>query len=94
MTTYDIDRLSAVTADHRPVHVPTTFTPNELVSTLRRLSLTIPNTLSAVAAKGQPLSASRHRFTLKEVDAALFERGVGVSERIRIKAAMSQNGIL
>jgi hypothetical protein len=33
--------------------------------------ITIPSIISACAAKGRPLSASRHRFTIMEIDAAL-----------------------
>ena len=94
MTTHVIDKLNAVSVINKgPVHIPTHFSPNILVKTLERL-LPVPASISAAASKGQPLKESRHRFTVPQIDAVLSERGVGITDRIRLKAAMSQNGLL
>jgi hypothetical protein len=95
MTSHVFDRLHAVSVnDGKPVHIPTHIDANALVSSLQSLGLMVPTSVSAAAAKGEPLRASRHRFTLKEIDGALSKANVDISDRFRLKTAMSQNGIL
>ena len=94
MTTRTIDRLHAVSVnDGRPVHIPTHLNPVTLVTTLAQL-LPVPTTISAAVSKGAPLKAVGHRFSVEEVDAALFQGHVGISDRMRLKVAMRQSGIL
>ena len=91
-----IDKLHAIAAtDPAPLrYVPTNLDPRTLVGVLQRLNLVVPAKLSAAAFGGQPPSASGHRFTIKEVDAALVNANVGISDRIRLKAAMGHSGIM
>jgi hypothetical protein len=74
--------------------MPTDLNPNAIVGVLRSLQLQVPTSLTAAAAKGESLRASGHRFTVKEVDAALTAANVPLSDRFRLKAALDRNGIL
>ena len=74
--------------------MPPRLSPDAIVGTLAALGLTVSTKLSAAAASGQPLRAAAHRFSLKEVDAALSKADVQITDRFRLKEAMSQNGIL
>jgi hypothetical protein len=95
MTAGTIDRLHAVTANPGAVtYIPNKLDASALVGVLQRLGLTIPTSVSAAASRGEPLSASRHRFGIKEVDAALSMSNVTVGDRFRLKTAMGRNGIL
>jgi hypothetical protein len=57
---------------------------------LHRLGLTVPTSVSAAAAKGEPLSACRHRFNIKEIDGALSQANVTISDRLRLKTATTR----
>jgi len=74
--------------------MPTNLTPSAIMDVLRGLSLQVPTSLTAAAAKGESLRASGHRFTVKEVDAALTAANVPISDRFRLKQALTHNGIL
>ena len=91
-----IDRIQAVTpAATKPFkNMPVRLTADAVVGTLRALGLAIPTSLATAVAAGQPLRAAAHRFPLKEIDAALTQANVPITDRFRFKEAMSQNGIL
>lgn len=94
-----IDKMNSVAPNEtiavRPFsHMPTDLNPNAIVGVLRSLQLQVPTSLTAAAAKGKSLRASGHRFTVKEVDAALTAANVPLSDRFRLKAALDRNGIL
>jgi hypothetical protein len=95
-----IDKLTAVVAPIDTVaakpfkSMPTNLNASAIVDVLRSLKLQVPTSLTAAAAKGEALRASGHRFTVKEVDAALTAADVPISDRFRLKAALDRNGIL
>jgi hypothetical protein len=95
-----IDRMTAVVAPSDAVaakpfkNVPTNLNPSAVVDVLRSLKLQVPTSLTAAAAKGESLRATGHKFTIKEVDAALTAANVPISDRFRLKAALDRNGLL
>jgi hypothetical protein len=100
MTTHMIDKIQAIAtsplaAAPRPFsHMPTSLNASVIVAVLRSLNLMVPTKLTAAAAKGEPLRASDHRYSVKEVDAALTKANVPIGDRFRFKAALDRNGIL
>ncbi len=90
-----IDRMQAVGAvpGGPTVYVPNNLNPRAIVGVLSLLGLTIPTTVSAGVAKDN-LRASGHRFPVKEVDAALANANIPITDRFRLKMAMTDNGIL
>ncbi len=94
MNVHTIEKLDAAVASSKGlVHVPTHFNANKLVEVLQQL-MPVPASIKAAASKEQPLRASGHKFTVKEIDDAMAGRVIGISDRFRLKAAMTQNGIL
>jgi hypothetical protein len=85
--------IPAAAANRRPLIVPTRLDPRTVVGLLSKLGLAVPTAVTAAVAKGN-LRASGHRYTNKEIDAALSKANVGVSDRFRIKAAMTDNRII
>lgn len=93
MTTQTLDRMNAAQGAKRLTYIPTNLEPRALLDVLHRLGLAIPTKLAAAASAGD-LRASGHRFTIKEIDAALSQANVMLSDRFRVKTAMGRNGIL
>jgi hypothetical protein len=83
------------TTPYKPFkNVPTNLNASVLVGVLRSLNLQVPTSLTAAAAKGESFRASGHRYTIKELDAALTAANVPISDRFRLKQALTHNGIL
>jgi hypothetical protein len=97
-----IDKIEATAAQHaapvpgktRTVRIPDKLDTKGIVETLSRIGLTVPSAVMTAAATTGNLRASGHRFPTKEVDLALQLSNVGISDRIRFKTAMGNNGII
>jgi hypothetical protein len=100
MTKHMIDSMQAIAsgpaaAAASPFHyMPTSLNAQAIVGVLRSLNLQVPTAITAAAAKGESLRASDHRYSVKEVDAALKAANVPIGDRFRFKAALDRNGIL
>jgi hypothetical protein len=68
--------------------------PRTMVGVLNSLGLTVPNSLSAAAYKGESLRASGHRYAPNVVDAALSKTNFSLQDRMRLKSAMGHAGII
>jgi hypothetical protein len=95
----DIDSISAVAPSDTVgaqtfKFMPQNLNPSALVKTLGALGLYVPTNVITAAAQGKHLREANHRFSLKEVDAALSKAGVSISDRFKFKAAMTDNAIL
>jgi hypothetical protein len=100
--THIIDRLNAVAEgtvhavaanNGRPIYVPDRLDPRTLVGVLSQLGLVIPTAVSAGVAADN-LRASGHKFSIKETDAVMASANLSISDRIKLKAAMSQNNLI
>jgi hypothetical protein len=99
MTTGMIDRMNAVAPNETAAadvisRVPTNLNASAIVCVLRNLNLQVPTSLTVAAAKGESLRASGHRYTVKELDAALTAANVPISDRFRFKRVLERNGLL
>jgi hypothetical protein len=95
MTSQVIDRLHAVSADKPALnHLPASLDASNLIEALGSLGVTVPAKITAAIANGEPLRASGHRFTVREIDGALSRTNLGIHDRMRLKAALDRNGIL
>jgi hypothetical protein len=98
MTAGYIDHITASAPDTVGVQtfkrMPDSLTAGTLVKTLESLGLVVPSAMVLQAGQGGKLRDAGHRFTVKEVDAALSKAGVPISDRFRLKAAMTANQIL
>ena len=96
--THVIDKLHAVTEEAAAVRpfksVPHHLTANALVTTLQSLGLMVPMKVTAAVGRGLQLRTAGHRFSLKEVDAALSRHDVPITDRFRLKSVMAKNLIL
>jgi hypothetical protein len=95
MTAHQIDRMIAVApsttpaAASRPIYIPDRLDQPAILGVLRGLGV-----ITVTAQAANTLLASGHKFSVKEVDEAMSKVSVSMIDRFKLKAAMSQHGIL
>ncbi len=96
MTFYATDRMHAAASGRTPPRGlnGNLENPRTLVTVLQDLGLMVPSSLQVTAASGQSLRAASHKYTVKEVDAAIAKANLSMSDGMRLKSCMSRAGIL
>ena len=98
MTAHQIDRMNAVapptapaaaSRPGAPIYIPDRLDQPAILGVLRGLGV-----ITVTAAAANTLLAGGHKFTIKEVDEAMSKVSISMIDRFKLKAAMSQHGIL
>ena len=103
MTRGTIDRLHAApdavtnndATNKQPIsRIPHRLDARTVVAVLQGLLVAVPPGVQATVARGEAPRKAGHRFTVAEVDAALKNANIPVSDRFRLKMALDRNGLL
>ncbi|WP_426442040.1 hypothetical protein [Bradyrhizobium genosp. P] len=82
-------------AAKRPVtFIPQNLNAAALADILDRLNMPLPPAVKALAASGMPYGATGHKISLAELDKRLSATSLTTADRIKVKFATEQNGLL
>jgi len=74
--------------------LPHRFDAAALVGVLDKIGLRLAANSAEMLAGGVPLQAQGKRFTVPQVDDALSKTRLSISDRLTVKTAMVQNGLI
>lgn len=85
---YEIDKMNAAVEASEPVRsIPYRSDASAIHKTLLGLGITLPENYREIVASGKVLD-------IRQIDVALDEAGISISERLRFKHKLSEHGLL
>ncbi len=92
-TGYQPDHINAVAM--RPLtFIPAKLDAAALADVRDRLDMPLPKEVKALAAVGEPYGKSGHMISIAELDKRLAATSLKTEEKIKLKLALTQNGLL